>query len=923
MKKAFLYLLGIVLMATSCLDIADVYQRLDTLEQKVAGLEGLNGTVQGLSNSISALEGKVYVKEVVETDEGYVIKFTNDTQAVIRDGVDGEDGEDGATPTIGVKEEGGELVWTVNGQVVKDESGKAVPATVKVPEFKFDNNKWWYRFGPTDSWKDCGEKTGPEPTMVETEDAVIITIGDTTIAIPKEVISPSIETIKVLPTPNRLFVPTGKTLDLKEWFEIGPEGAMKSTVKYQLASVADGIVNYFYDIPEDAPISISPNGIVTSTGRGSYTVYLLKKGQEAEKGNPTGNYSSIVIRTAPTPANEEPVPAANPSEKFYIFKGSLEEVPGLAGGGSVTLNPFNNDIAALVGPGGAGHNVYLRPNITTTGVTLENGHLHFMYYISDVTKLKPGAGQVELNSVASADNAEKNWTTDFLADCHNGWNEVTLDFNKGDFTDGNSGRFDPATIKWFRFYNETTVPSTADYEAIQVKDIYVYADYSAVESVAPKGNSARGVQLFVPVGQTIDLKDYYTVSPAGATRTDVTYTVSDTEALSVDENGIAKGLSRGNLNVVIKPKAKPDDEGIKMIIRTDVVPEFDEPAMKSEEVIFHTCDNTEFFTKGPGDNRKVEIATTDPKEGSGWYKSTTTKQAELAVISRASSPIDAKMTSPHRGHVSFWFYVENRADGNNAAKLSGRVNGGRIEVSNDGGNKGIYWETKDVFKDLKDGWNLIDLKFRDAKGYGDENYVINPAKISWFRIYMNGPAALYDEYTWGIDKIAFYEDYEETTAEKKYLLHPTFEEFQNMTIGGACNWYPDEPAFAAWVSRGGAANQLNFYFKPVDVNSGATIQNGHLHFKWFISDIAALAGSTAGQVELGSGGAADAKELTLSNSFIAYCHSGWNDITLDFKRNVGAAGDFDPALINWFRFYESALGGNLVSMIKDVYVYAE
>ena len=57
MKKAFLYLLGIVLMATSCLDIADVYQRLDTLEQKVAGLEGLNTTVSGLSNSIEALRG--------------------------------------------------------------------------------------------------------------------------------------------------------------------------------------------------------------------------------------------------------------------------------------------------------------------------------------------------------------------------------------------------------------------------------------------------------------------------------------------------------------------------------------------------------------------------------------------------------------------------------------------------------------------------------------------------------------------------------------------------------------------------------------------------------------------------------------------------------------------------------------------------
>ena len=316
---------------------------------------------------------------------------------------------------------------------------------------------------------------------------------------------------------------------------------------------------------------------------------------------------------------------------------------------------------------------------------------------------------------------------------------------------------------------------------------------------------------------------------------------------------------------------------------------------------------------------------TDPKEGSGWYKSTTTKQAELIVISKPNNPVNGGFSSLKHGHVSFWFYIEPREDGSNAQKMtrSNRISGGRVELSSIGGSKGIYWETKNVLKNLNDGWNLIDLKFADAQIYGDDPNPLNPQKIVWFRIYMNGPAALYDTYTYGIDNIVVYEDYEPTSADKKYLLTPTFEQYQNLSIGGACNWNQFDNTFTAYVSQDGAANAHNIYFLPDNVNSGVTKENGHLHFKWYISDIAALGGSTAGQVELGSAGRADTNEMTWSNSFLAGCHSGWNDVTLDFKSASSTGGEIDLTNINWFRFYESATGGNCVSMIKDVYVYAE
>ena len=359
-------------------------------------------------------------------------------------------------------------------------------------------------------------------------------------------------------------------------------------------------------------------------------------------------------------------------------------------------------------------------------------------------------------------------------------------------------------------------------------------------------------------------------------------------------------------------------------VRTDEVPYFEEPA-KSEDVLFEGCNELTYFAKGADANRTTEIVTTDPKEGTGWYKSTTVKQAEMIVINKSSAPVNSGISSLSRGHLSFWFYIEPREDGNNAEKLTkkNRINGGRIELSSIGGNKGIFWETKNVLKNLNDGWNLIDLKFKDAQIYGDDPNPLNPSKIIWFRIYMNGPAALYDTYTYGIDNIVVYEDYEEeTSAEKTYLLIPTFEQFQNLTIGGACNWNPFEQNFTAWVSKSDAPNALNFYFRPVETDSGVTKENGPLHFKWYISDIAALAGSTAGQVELSSV-SNDTMELNWSNSFISGCHSGWNDIILDFKNGDSTGGEIDLSKINWFRFYESCNGGNCVSMIKDVYIYAE
>ena len=103
------------------------------------------------------------------------------------------------------------------------------------------------------------------------------------------------------------------------------------------------------------------------------------------------------------------------------------------------------------------------------------------------------------------------------------------------------------------------------------------------------------------------------------------------------------------------------------------------------------------------------------------------------------------------------------------------------------------------------------------------------------------------------------------------------------------------------------------------VNTGATLEKGHLHFKMYISDITALRDQN-GQLEIGSAGVFDEEELHWgTNSFLKYCHNGWNDIVLDLNR-TGQMGTCDLNAVNWFRFYNKTEGDVLIKF-KDIYIY--
>ena len=112
--------------------------------------------------------------------------------------------------------------------------------------------------------------------------------------------------------------------------------------------------------------------------------------------------------------------------------------------------------------------------------------------------------------------------------------------------------------------------------------------------------------------------------------------------------------------------------------------------------------------------------------------------------------LDAKISDFSKGHLLFWFYIDD------AAKLRSRAAAsGRIEISDSANpSHALAWSSKTFLADVvSDGWNLIDLKFSDGRDL-DATHRLNAHATNYFRIYFDG-SVTGAEFTFGIDAIGF------------------------------------------------------------------------------------------------------------------------------------------------------------------------
>lgn len=211
------------LIVSGCYDDSYLDGRIGDLEEDVTEIQGdiaalkqeiaaLNTNVSALQTIVEALQNNVYVEDVYEVKDqdtqeviGYTIVFTNNEIITIYHGEDGAKGEtgatgsqgaagkDGSTPVIGLQLVNGVYCWTVNGELLKDSYGNAVPATGAAgkdgkdgatPQFRITDGLWEVSFDGSE-WEQLGSATGTATAtdavfsgVKETSEGVIFILAD-------------------------------------------------------------------------------------------------------------------------------------------------------------------------------------------------------------------------------------------------------------------------------------------------------------------------------------------------------------------------------------------------------------------------------------------------------------------------------------------------------------------------------------------------------------------------------------------------------------------------------------------------------------------------------------------------------------------------------------------------------------------------
>lgn len=171
-----------------------IEDRVDALENRVSALESkVNDNASAIEKLVNAAAKAVTVTSVVRNENGYTITFSDNTTAVLTNGIDGND-----APVVGVKDIDGILCWTIGGEPVMD-GDNYIPVTGtdgtngedgqdgKTPLFKIEDGAWKVSFDGT-TWEDVPVTGTVEPKfgMEETDAEYIFTLGETVITILKE-----------------------------------------------------------------------------------------------------------------------------------------------------------------------------------------------------------------------------------------------------------------------------------------------------------------------------------------------------------------------------------------------------------------------------------------------------------------------------------------------------------------------------------------------------------------------------------------------------------------------------------------------------------------------------------------------------------------------------------------------------------------
>ena len=158
MAASFLLILSGAISCT--FDDTELQNSIDDLTARIEALENFQEQVQGdiasLQEIIAKLQSSVTVNNVVETENGYTINFSDGTSVTISNGKDGM-----TPPSITVVEEGGTYYWAYENadgttEFIRDGDGNKIPVTGEAPQVRIneETGNWEISTDGGKTWSD-------------------------------------------------------------------------------------------------------------------------------------------------------------------------------------------------------------------------------------------------------------------------------------------------------------------------------------------------------------------------------------------------------------------------------------------------------------------------------------------------------------------------------------------------------------------------------------------------------------------------------------------------------------------------------------------------------------------------------------------------------------------------------------------------
>ena len=207
---------------------------------------------------------------------------------------------------------------------------------------------------------------------------------------------------------------------------------------------------------------------------------------------------------------------------------------------------------------------------------------------------------------------------------------------------------------------------------------------------------------------------------------------------------------------------------------------------------------------------------------------------------------------------------------------------------------------------LRNGWQTLDLSMPLA---AEKRGEFDRQNITWFRFYHKD---FEGNLTIKFDEIRFY--YKtmiescDNVAGWGSVGPITLDESDVKEGEGAISTTNSADGIRLWKTWGGE-------YLPT------TVDGGHFQFWLYVSDASAFNG-VDNQVEIGSGGRADANELHWTLPALT---DGWNLVDLKLDQAASVGGEFNPKAMNWFRIYSGvhATAGSITVKVDRLRFYKE